>query len=101
MNTPDTEWSEETKALSEAWWNYWNYQGTPDRDFIQNWWLEKFSSRDTYWKERVRKEVEGMRVDCRHEEGHDKYREHCAIYGGTCKHQGWNQALDTLLDNLK
>lgn len=33
-------WTEKTKAISEAWWNYWNYQGTPDRDFIERWWLE-------------------------------------------------------------
>ena len=38
------DWTEETKALSEAWWNYWNYQGTPDRDFIQNWWLDRIAS---------------------------------------------------------
>ena len=37
-------WTPELKALSEAWWNYWNYQGTPDRDLIQNWWFEKITS---------------------------------------------------------
>lgn len=37
------EWTKETKAISEAWWNYWNYMGKPDRDFIEKWWLEKLS----------------------------------------------------------
>jgi hypothetical protein len=37
-------WTEKTKSLSDAWWNYWNYQGQPDRDKIQDWWLEKLSS---------------------------------------------------------
>ena len=48
MTTPPNKqpeaWTPELRALSEAWWNYWNYQGTPDRDLIQNWWFEKITS---------------------------------------------------------
>lgn len=101
LNTPETEWELPEPDLV-----------TDDRSigkFAQGkkeWYSKQtlillLFSRPTYWKERVRKEVEGMKVDCRHEEGHDKYREHCAMYGGTCKHQGRNQALDTLVDNFK
>ncbi len=55
------------------------------KDFIR--------SRDTYWKEMVRKEVEGMK----------KHESHIGI-GGLYTAQVQmevNQALDTLLDNLK
>lgn len=50
------------------------------------------TSRDTYWKERVRKEVEGMRKNENNLgfELKDKW-----------KAEAHNQALDTLLDNLK
>jgi len=56
--------------------------------------MKIITSRDTYWKERVRKEVEGMRqstVQHGHEDNDSR----------TCDMCGWNQALDTLLDNLK
>lgn len=67
------------------------------------------SSRDTYWKERVRKEVDKAKVcihckgkgtiDCTHCEPdtHD-----CSDCGGTGKRYFIDfEALDTLLDNLK
>jgi len=58
------------------------------------------SSRDTYWKERVRKEVEGMRrevitVPPKGTPNRMAKKRNSRI------NIGFNQALDTLLDNLK
>jgi len=55
--------------------------------------------RDTYWKERVRKEVEGMKrkitFNGSDESGFIQYGQ---VIDSDCE---YNQALDTLLDNLK
>lgn len=60
---------------------------------------EATSSRDTYWKERVRKEVEGMKrkvtFNGSDESGFIQYGQ---VIDSDCE---YNQALDTLLDNLK
>jgi len=55
------------------------------------------TSRDTYWKERVRKEVEGMRMTRIQWAGTTDEQKNAllAIF------DAHNQALDTLLDNLK
>lgn len=37
-------WEEYEKELSNGWWNYWNYQGQPDRDLIQKWWIQRIRS---------------------------------------------------------
>ena len=58
------------------------------------------SSHTTYWKERVQKEVEGMKI-----KQHDCGCSAEAHMGMPCDNamyiEGHNQALDTLLDNLK
>lgn len=72
-------------------------------NFTQN----LLSTRDTYWKERVRKEVEGMKVevrehydDCDVQTGKSQRGEcRCGLWRN--HHRSRNQALDTLLDNLK
>lgn len=40
-------------------------------------------------------------TDCVKEEGHDAYRAHCEIYGGTCEHQGWNDCCTEALTRAK
>lgn len=62
-NTPDTEWEKdlriryhaETLRMAEEVAETGDYSGVEER--IVSWWLEKLSSRDTYWKERVDVEI--------------------------------------------
>lgn len=64
----EEEWPEWRKSISNAWWNFWNYQGTPDRDFIERFWLERIDpllSRHSQTVrnqclEEVEKEIEGL-----------------------------------------
>ncbi len=55
--------------------------------------------RDTYWKERVRKEVEGMKQSETHEDHCDGYCNESACY--LPDRRTSNRTLDKLLDNLK
>ena len=105
MNTPDTEKCCENGSfkepheclkclpdtedeLEDLWLGY-SFLHTPDnlpqskelfKDFTQI-----LSSHTTYWKERVRKEVESLKKEP----------------WSDVDEVDWNQALDTLLDNLK
>jgi hypothetical protein len=54
MNTPDTEWDKITFENEFAGW--WDYK-TALTERIEDHITHLLSSRDTYWKERVRKEV--------------------------------------------
>ena len=103
MNTPDTEWSEQiidlgvqVNTVQDGDANYREYTFNDAQ-------LEAFtSSRDTYWKERVRKEVEGMRKTKtfpQHLNGWDGKTTYFERLSDGDIH--FNQALDTLLDNLK
>lgn len=58
---------------------------------------QELTSRDTYWKERVRKEVEKIKMH------KDKYQESSySTYASYCGDMNvHNHALDTLLANLK
>ena len=96
MNTPDTEWEKEINAHSA-----FPYKFPQDIDLVIRTETVKqivttlLTSRDTYWKERVRKEVEGMRR---------KFVTQPETYKGSDANvwrEGYNDALDTLLDNLK
>ena len=117
MKTPDTEWEKEldnslTEIYSGQNWNapvikikhiistllssrdtYWQNH---EQDMYES--LEKANreqtildvarvrdERDTYWKERVREEVESLKKEP----------------WSDVDEVDWNQALDTLLDNLK
>ena len=82
MNTPDTEWWK--VAVDETFCSYSHETRIAILEIIK----QVISSRDTYWKERVRKEVEGMRVKKVKYETHTSY----------------NVAIDEVLqalDNLK
>ena len=57
------------------------------------------TSRDTYWKERVEKEVEGMKQSETHEDHCDGYCNESACY--LPDRRTSNRTLDKLLDNLK
>ncbi len=78
---------------------------TPDNLFLYKAY-KYFSSRDTYWKERVWKEVEGMRIA---EGNYNCGEEGCCNPNPKDDREtedvqwqiGYNTALDTLLDNLK
>lgn len=115
LNTPDTEWETQDAILQDFKDKYplpsIGYDGS-EQDFkerkIQYCLVKELiyravvsgkkslkhllSSRDTHWKERVRKEVEGMR----RKEAHPPIPE---IRGDSWR-MGYNQALDTLLENL-
>jgi hypothetical protein len=89
MNTPDTEWERQLRIDFEVAYGRMpeNFEHVPSVH-ISDWWLEKLSSHTTHWKERVRKEVEGMRVKKVKYETHTSY----------------NVAIDEVLealDNLK
>ncbi len=63
MTTPTheeiREWTEEEKKISDAWWNYWNYQGnTPDRDLIEKFWFGMFKKSLLSTQEEVKGEIE-------------------------------------------
>ncbi len=53
-NTPDTEWKRQLRIDFEVAYGSMpkNFEHVPSVH-ISDWWLEKLSSRDTYWKERV------------------------------------------------
>ncbi len=116
MNTPDTEW--QRKFLNAG-----TEKGLGDLSMMIGVVSEILTSRDTYWKERVRKEVEGMRKehipadnvwegDEEQEVGEWKYvPKEDGMYCLNCERfvpeEGCIcglisfEALDTLLDNLK
>ena len=55
MNTPDTEWE---KEFDEGWArNNPEHPRIAKREAVKSFIKETLSSRDTYWKERVRKNV--------------------------------------------
>lgn len=85
MNTLDTEWERIEKYLV-----------TPTSKRVVK---EFIDSRDTYWKERVRKEVEGMKQSETHEDHCDGYCNESACY--LPDRRTSNRTLDKLLDNLK
>jgi len=96
MNTPDTEWRE----------RLWEWVETaPNGVEVLNCYPESvvaiieqaISSCNAYWKEVVRKEVEGMRMTRIQWAGTTDEQKNAllAIF------DAHNQALDTLLDNLK
>ena len=95
-NTPDTE--EKIKQIVEKVRYVEFLHGVPvelpnrTKELLRSSIREAISSRDTYWKERVKKEVEGMKKNENNLgfELKDKW-----------KAEAHNQALDTLLDNLK
>ena len=113
--TPDTEWESVELAATNLWAiiyeglmkdgvkfpNNFNGIGAAYGGYARI--IEAFgkerSSRDTYWKERVRKEVEGMKrkitFNGSDESGFIQYGQ---VIDSDCE---YNQALDTLLDNLK
>ncbi len=102
MNTPDTEWESIEKIAEEVFKKIQKndidvengLEHSFARETLKHVIKEALSSRDTYWKERVRKEVEGMKKNSNKE---------AEWYGDDAgwEAQGWNNALDTLLDNLK
>lgn len=97
-HTPDTEWERQLRIDFEVAYGRMpeNFEHVPSVH-ISDWWLEKLSSHTTYWKERVRKEVEGMKENIPpypHEGAHGQ-----AIT--LSAQRGYQDALDTLLDNLK
>ena len=95
-NTPDIEWEKGWKfKLQEMVAEYQHGRLALSCDVLE--FVESLlTSRDTYWKERVRKEVEGMKKE---EPKHAGYsRVDASMYSFA---RGFNQALDTLLDNLK
>ena len=99
MNTPDTEWEKWCDTLA-------GYSGSASNENFKahkEATLALLSTRDTYWKERVRKEVEGIRKKGNNGEGLP-FENSPEIYGNA-RMEAWknghNQALDTLLDNLK
>ena len=57
MNTPDTEWE---KIGEDQWHQTWRHKEHGERLINTELLNYILTSRDTYWKERVRKEVEGM-----------------------------------------
>ena len=101
MNTPDTEWEKEKEEFNKMWnegkfhWNEnQNTEINPQR--IWNVFIQPvLSSRDTYWKERVRKEIESMPSVFHADAIPDTIQPGDIIPGKQyiCK--------DTLLDNLK
>jgi len=60
MNNIKKRLEELKKNLSNAWWNYWNYQGTPLRDDIEKWWLNKISTSITQAIVEERERVRGV-----------------------------------------
>lgn len=79
--TPDTEWEKEVREE----WDRYNNGKFCSLDCTIDFIAHLITSRDTYWKERVRKEVEGMK---------GRYKD--------CENgEMWDEALNTLLDNLK
>lgn len=89
-HTPDTEWERQLRIDFEVAYGRMpeNFEHVPSVH-ISDWWLEKLSSHTTYWKERVRKEVEGIK---------EKYSRRELQQGG------YSQACDDILqvlDNLK
>ncbi len=62
MNTPDTEWERQLRIDFEVAYGRMpeNFEHVPSVH-ISDWWLEKLSSRDTYWKERVEEAVKAER----------------------------------------
>ncbi len=99
METPDTEGGEKESNLIEHNGNYYVRCETHEEVIrrLQEKHEEALSSRDTYWKERVRKEVEGMRMTRIQWAGTTDEQKNAllAIF------DAHNQALDALLDNLK
>ena len=129
MNTPDTEWKKEKEEFNKMWnegkfhWNE-NQKTEINPQRIWNVFIQPMlSSRDTHLKERVRKEVEGMKKDFvpadliwegdeEQEVGEWKYvPKEDGMYCLNCERfvpeEGCIcglisfEALDTLLDNLK
>ena len=96
MTTPPNKqpeaWTPELRALSEAWWNYWNYQGTPDRDLIQNWWFEKITSQRASDVRRLEVKIEeALKYPMRGENGVANYE----------YNMGYLDALQALLKDNK
>ena len=111
MNTPDTEWEKELrKEIQMFFYNaehpevYSSYEVAMFErkvEGIVRIFQNTLTSRDTYWKERVRKEVEGMRKTKtfpQHLNGWDGKTTYFERLSDGDIH--FNQALDTLLDNL-
>ena len=89
MNTPDTEWSRQAFRIIMG------EYGSDTFNEMDNLINSIISSHTTYWKERVRKEVEGIRKP---ETTFLKEGDETWDYSHIIAH---NLALDTLLDNLK
>lgn len=97
MTTPDTEWEKELDR-------WLNDQAVLTKLKMQ----ELLSSRDTYWKERVRKEVEQAftvfeKIKEIESRTADEYSKQNKLYSPEIRQ--WavvgQKTLDTLLDNLK
>ena len=93
-NTPDTEWR--THAQRADYFEPNTLVMTLDNiDLL-------LTYRDTYWKERVRKEVEAIRKPEREEPNEMADMKKWEVWDRlTDEDEIYNQALDTLLDNLK
>ncbi len=85
MNTPDTEWEKDFFEYFKG-----NIDGESNlhcnTKYIRNFIQQNISSRDTYWKERIEKQ---------------RIKQDAITDGAKEWKDGYNQALDTLLDNLK
>ena len=105
MNTPDTEGEKDFFEYFKG-----NIDGESNlhcnTKYIRNFIQQNISSHTTYWKERMRKEVEGMRIA---KGNYNCGEEGCCNPNPKDEREkedfewqiGYNTALDTLLDNLK
>lgn len=113
MNTPDTEWESVLKEFDDLYPPVTiGYDGN-ETDFFRREKMREFiiqviSSRDTYWKERVRKEVEDMSHNIKIEiAGISGILNGSAVSDSGQAHTAQMklgnilEALDTLLDNMK
>ncbi len=101
--TPDTEWTEDVQhAYDSILFNHNPIEA--DKQFgkmLESVLNNLLTSRDTYWKERVRKDVEGMKM-VTHRDTCILFRVPMDVASCACAPiaYGHNQALDTLLENL-
>lgn len=110
MNTPDTEWETANLHKELAYFDFLKDTGMNNNpecdaslyDYLLGVVEGLLSSRDTYWKERVRKEVEAIRKPEREEPNEMADMKKWEVWDRlTDEDEIYNQALDTLLDNLK
>lgn len=57
------DWNEENKKISEQWWSFWNYMGTPLRDNIENFWLSKLDAYADAKLAKVAEEIEKIELN--------------------------------------